>query len=416
MIKFKVKAGDLCKALDVVSVVTPVAGDKKGGYLFVVRAGGDCTLYSQEPNHQASSKVSLEEVEGEGPFIYPVEFAGGFKHLPKSDTLSIEAGERDNHFYVKYESSSGAEAEHPTFDPKGFKPVLITDTSQESDLKFPSTILRRAIDSVKSGMPNSDESSKVKDFYNSMQLFDTSQKDWEKGDGYLFGSEGKRGSYFYCAEFKGKGLSIHSTNIPAVTGFLGRCTGVVTLRKTPNWSFLINADGQTLGWTHQALTHPKFGYYPDEPIQLRINREDLARALSYMQEAVSSTAKASKSKVDQVRVVYTAEKGTIQVVLAEKSSVKSPNVTATPETELAKTTSFAAMVKIAQMADLLVGLESHEVLLKVIISPANEKRKRDYYHFRVAEKFWLDGSGKVLPGPGEGSFECQLTKFIPSVD
>jgi hypothetical protein len=136
-----------------------------------------------------------------------------------------------------------------------------------------------------------------------------------------------------------------------------------------------------------------------------------------MQEAVTSTSKVSKAKVDTIRVVYTAEEGKLQFILAEKSNVKSPLVTVIPETELAKTRSFAAMVKIHQFLDLFIGMESHQVLLKVVITPPkDEKRKRDYYHFRVNDRFWVDNkSGKVLPGPGEGITECQLTKFIPSV-
>jgi hypothetical protein len=135
-----------------------------------------------------------------------------------------------------------------------------------------------------------------------------------------------------------------------------------------------------------------------------------------MQEAVSATSKVSKAKVDQIRVIYTAETGKLQFVLAEKSDVKSPLVTATPVTEEAKTRSFAAMVKIHQFLDLFVGMQSNEVLLKVVITPPNEKRKREYYHFRVNDRFWVDKSGKTLVGQEVGSVECQLTKFIPSVD
>jgi hypothetical protein len=333
--------------------------------------------------------------------------------------MSVEAGDREGYFYLKYTTSgasgSPTEAEHPTFDPKGIKPVLDPD-AQATDVTFSAPLLKMAIDFVKSGLPSQDSQAKpVQDYYHSMQLFDASQKDWEKGDGYMFASDGKRGSYFFCEEFKGKNLSIHITNIPAVISFLGRCTGDVVLRRTTNWTFLINSEKQVLGWTHQALSHTRFTYYTEESIQLQVEKDTITQVLSYMQEAVGADTKVAKAKLDEIQVTYTAEDARLQCVLSVKSKVKR-HLTTVPLTELAKTTNFAAKFKIQHMQDLFTGIAAHKVVLKMTISPPTGKRKKDYYHFRVTDSFWVDKAGKVLLGKGEGSTECKLTKFIPSAD
>lgn len=415
MIKFKVQVSDLLQAISVVSVVTPRPVDKAGGagYLFVIRAGGSCTVYSQEQNHMAAAGLTLSDVEGEGAFIYPIEFIGGFKHLPDEETLSFETGERDGSYYVNYTTGMGGEAERPSFDPRSIRPATTPDP-KEGDLEYPANLLKRAIDTVKSGLPD-DKNTKAKDFYKSIQVFDSSKPDWAPGDGNMFASDGTRGSYFYCDSFKGKALSVHKQNLTVITGFLSKCDGNVIVRNGENWTFLVDSQGRMIGWTHSALSHPKYSYYKEESIQLMVNTDFLCRTLRYMKEEMEASKSANG---DRIRMVYeaTPDAWCLQFLSKEaKGSVKSPLITVTPQTDEAKTKSFATNVSIQQFLELVSSLESKQLLLKVLVSPPNDHKKKESFHFRILERFWVDPSGKVLPGP-EGGIECRVTRFIPSKD
>lgn len=418
MIKFKVKAADIVQSMDIVSVVTPVSLNKTipASYLFVVRADQSCTVYSQGANHAAMAPLSISEVEGEGAFLY--DFVGGFKEYAAEETLSFEVGDNDGKFFVNYTTETGAEVERPSWDPRSVKPVTSPEP-QEEDFKFSAAILRRAIDTVKGSLPDpkADNKGKVKDFYNSIQLFDTSKPEWAKGDGYLFASDGHRGAYFYCEPFKGKSLSVASQDISIATSFLAKCENEVTIRKGDNWTFLVDDKGRMVGWTHSALSHPRFNYYPEESIQIAVDADFLGRTLRLM-KAELEHSKDSASRDFKIRVEYTAgeEAGHLQFLFNEKKGkMKSPRVLVKPLTDEAKTRNVSTNVNIYHFLNLIESMESREIHLKVMITPPSGARKHEWVHFRIMERFWVDNKGKALPGP-EGGVECKVTRFIPSLD
>lgn len=419
MIKFKVKAAEIVHAIEVVSVVTPVSLDKNkpAGYLFVIRGDQTCTIYSQGANHASMAPMEISEVEGEGCFLY--DFVGGFKEYRPEETISFEAGDNNGKFYVNYTTDSGAEVERPSFDPKDTRPVTSPEP-QAGDFQLSPALIRRAIDTVKGSLPDSKEDSKgkIKEFYNSIQMFDKSKPDWAKGDGNLFASDGHRGAYFFCESFKDKSISIASQDVPIASSFLGRCIGNVTVRKGENWTFLIDTKGNMVGWTNSALSHPRYNYYNEEAIQLTVDADFLTRTLRLMRAELEHSKDSSKA-LEKIHIIYTAgtEDGQLQFLFNEKKGkMKSPRVIVKPETPEAKTRNFSANVNIYHFINLVESLESNQIQLKVMITPPSGSRKVDWTHFRVMEKFWLDPTGKVLPGPAEGGVECKVTRFIPSLD
>lgn len=413
MIKFSVQASDLVQALDVVGIVPPQEVTKQGGagYLFVIRGDQSCYIYSQDKTHIARAVLPISNVEGEGTFIYPGAFSNVFKHVSPEETLNFEAGERDGSYYVNYETASGSVCERPSFDPQAIRPVEDPE-SKEADIEMPAALLKRAIETVRGSLASLDNQ-KVDEYLKTIQIFDTSKPEWEQGDGTLFAADGRRGSYFYCEAFKGKGLALHGNHLPQVLSFLSKSEGSVILRAGDNWTFLTNTKGQTFGWAHHAKSHPRYAYYPEESIRLLVDTDFLIRQLRYMKEALEA---GDKNK-ERVRIIYEAapDKWQLQFLFQEPTgTVKSPYITVRPETEEARTRSFATNISIRHFLDLVSSLESKQTAIGVKIAPATEKRKEGYY-FRVIEPLYVDpATGKVLPGP-EGGIRCQVTRFIPSM-
>jgi hypothetical protein len=415
--KFQVKAADIVHATDIVSVVTPVSYDKNvpPGYLFVIRGDQTCTVYSQGKTHAAAAPLPVTDVEGEGAFLY--DFVSGFKEFRPDETLSFEVGEENGKFFVNYSSESGAEVERPSFDPKGIRPVVARE-AKDTDPELPTALFKRAIDTVKGSLPDpkQDLKGKIKPYYYSIQLFDQSKPEWAKGNGNLFASDGHRGAYFYCDKFLDKSLAIAASDIPVVMTFLSRCDGDVKLREDDNWTFLADSKGNMVGWTHSAVAHPRYNYYPEESIQLIVDADFLGRTLRLMKAELENSKDSTKT-LEKLKVVYTAgERGQLQFFFNEKKGkAKSPLVLVKPDTEEAKTRNFSTNVNIYHFMNLVDSLESNEIRLKVMITPPKEGRKNEWVHFRIEETIYITPEGKVLPGP-EGASQCKVTRFIPSLD
>lgn len=410
MIKFKVQASEFTKALNIISIVTPkpVTSQGNAGYLFVIRANGTCQAYSQESKHVTRAEIPISEVEGEGAFVYPSAFVGGFKELDGSDLISFEVGDREGSFYIRYETSSGASGERPTFDPQKHKAVEVPEAG-ETDAVIPAALLRKAFDTVKGAIAKED--GKSEEFYQGIQIFDASKPEWETGDGHMFAADGIRAAYFYCEAFKGKGLVIHGLHLGYVGSFLAKCDGDVILRTTDNWSFMIH-NGGALGWTHHAKTHPRFKYYGEEMEKhvLLMNRDFLLRTLRYMRASLDV-------KADKVRIAYeaTPDAWSLRFFFKETTGmVTSPLVTVMPGSEEAKVTGFSFNVNIDHFSELIEAMEAKQVGLRVAIFPPKGNRKEQAL-FRTIDRFWLDAGGKVLPGPEKG-IECRVTRFVPSKD
>lgn len=410
-LKFRVQASDINQALDVVSIVTPRAATsaKEGnsGYLFVVRANGNCAVYSQEAMRLIRVGLAISEVEGEGAFVLPQEYVGGFKHL--SGSIDFEAGKDGERFYVRYRGEVGNVVDRTTFDPKNLK---VTDDMIESatdEQVLPASLLKKALDTVKGYLAEKD--SKADEHYQTLQLFDTSKSEWAKGDGHMYAADGIRACFFFCEQFKGKGLGIWGQHLPQIMSFLSKCEGDVTFKTSDNMTFAINQD-RVLGWVHRTKLHPKFSYYSTdlEKHVLRMDKDFLVRSLMYMREE-------SDSKKDRVRVVYEAEQDrwVLRFFTSETSgSVEGIPVTVIPESEDAKTKGFAFNLSLSALLDLVSHMESKQISLRVTIVPPKGNRKEGAL-FRTIDQFWVDSNGKVLPGP-ENGVECRVTRFFPSKD
>lgn len=411
-VKFSVQASDINQALEVVSIVTPrpvtSAKEANSGFLFVIKADGSCFIYSQEAKRLARASLSVTSVEGEGAFVLPQEYVGGFKHL--SGNLSFEAGKEDDRFFVRYRGEVGNVVDRTSFDPRNMKASDDMIESAASEQVLSAALLRKGLDTVKGYLAKPDDQ-KADKHYQGLQVFDTSKPEWAKGDGHMYAADGIRACFFYCDAFKGKGLALRGEHLPQISSFLAKCEGDVILRTSDNMTFALNG-GRVLGWVHNTYTHPKFSYYSTdlEKYVLRMDKDFLVRSLMYMREE-------SDSKRDRVRVVYEAEQDAwvMRFHSSEASgSVEGIPVTVIPESEEAKTKGFAFNMSLSGLLDLVSSMEAKQITLRVTVIPAKGNRKEGGL-FRTIDQFWVDSTGKVLSGP-ENGVECRVTRFIPSKD
>lgn len=413
--KFQAKAADLNAALDIVEIVKPRPITPQGGsgYLFVVR-GETCYVYSRDSLRVARADFPVTDVEGEGAFIYPADYVGGFRFL-QDEVLTFEAVSDGDLHTVRYTSLGGAASERTSYDPK-----LMVGCDRDVDAAtdgrtFHVAILREAIGLAKPFLA-SPQDNKAEDQYKALQVFDDSNEAWSRGDGTLFAANNPQALYFYCDAFKGKLLGLHSQHLPAVTAFLGKCEGDVTIKKGTNMTFAINEKGDILGWTHHAKSHQRYGYYSlksdkfviDVPVRAVVN------ALRYTKTELDA-------KRDKIRVNYTANTNELSFNVVEgNAKAKSFPVPVQPK-DGSEADNFTFAVNIDHFLALFDGAKGDRLELRVTILPVDERRAKEQAMVRTLDEFLIDASGKVIGGSGvenqpENAYRCRVTRFTPSKD
>ena len=413
--KFQVKAADLNTALDIVSIVPPRPITPQGGsgYLFVVR-GETCYVYSRDSLRVARADFPIEAVEGEGAFIYPSDYVQGFRFL-QDEVLSFEATSEGDTHIVKYTSRSGAGAERTSYDPKLMAGCDKDVENATSEREYPVALLREAIGLAKPFLAKPQDS-KAEDQYKAIQVFDASNEAWSKGDGTLFAANGTQAFYFACDAFKGKGLGLHGQHIPFVSSFLAKCDETVTVKTGQNMTFAIDGKGRVLGWAHHAKSHQKYAYYAlkndkfvfDVPVRALVN------ALKY-------TGTELDAKRDKIRLTYTAASNELSFTVIEgNSKAKSFPVPINPK-EGSEARDFSFNINLYHLIDLLDGAKGDRLELRVTLLLADERRPKDQAMIRTIDEFLIDKDGKVIGGSGvekqpENSYQCRVTRFMPSKD
>lgn len=414
-VKFQVAASDLTAALSVVSILTPrpITPNGKAGYLFVVR-DGLCYVYSRDSLRVARAHFPVQEVEGEGSFIYPSEHIKGFQFL-QDDVLTFTAVSDGDTHTVKFTGRSGAGSERTSYDPQL---MAVCDKDVESAKKersFPVHVLREAIGVAKPFL-SEPQDNKVDEQYKALQIFDDSNESWSKGDGTLYAANGTKALYFYCDAFNGKGLGLHGQHLGPVTSFLAKCAGEVQIKSGQNMTFAVDEKGRVLGWAHHTKTYQKYSYYAlkNDTYVFDLPVRAVLSALKYMETELDP-------KRDKVRLSYLAASNELLFSVVEgDSKSKSFPVPVSPR-EDAATEDFIFSVNLYNMLDLIQGAKGDKIELRVCILPADERRPRAVAMFRTIDEFLLDADGKVVGGSGvetqpEGSFRCRVTRFSPSKD
>jgi hypothetical protein len=423
--KFKVQVADLNEALDVVSIVPPKPLTGQGGvfYLFVVR-DGTCFLYSVGDTRLYSRAcLKISDIEGEGSFLYPAGQIGAMQYL--DGWVQIESGKDDDsdRYWVRFLSEGGANGEESTIAPDNSHTCdeFIDEARKRLFYEYPVTLLREGIGVARTHLPKAGDT-KIEEYFRTIQVFDKSKKEWEKGNGCLFTADSTTACYFYSKEFENKGLSIHANNLPFVLGFLGKCSGKVRILMGESATFAETEDGsRIIGWVHQVQTHGQYKYYPpkwDKHV-LRGPRDILAKALKFVQSSL-------EAKKDKIRVIYDHTASTIMFQAGRPSGKVSSRPIGVVPVELKEeesgangaTTSFAVNANVYQLLNMIEPMKSPEVFLRIAIVPGENGRKESAL-FRTIEEFWIDANGKVLVSREDAKGEpvqCKVTRFMPSKD
>lgn len=420
--KFSVKNSDLLKALDVVGIVPPkpisIKGAEVSVYLFVVK-GDLCYVYSRDPQQVARAQFPIFDVEGEGAFTYPADHVRAFKFI--GEVCTFEAKQDGDQFIVRYDAGSGATAEKTAIDPK-FLATCEQDLNSATDSStFSAAILREGINMSRNFLPPkaSKNAQTVDEHFNTLQVFDKKVPDWAKGDGHLFASNSIQAFFFYCDEFAGKNLEIHSNHLSALTSFLAKCEGTVTLKRGQNYTFAVDdKDGsRVLGWLHQSRTHGKFSYYSLKSDQFVFSapKEVLLGALNYIRAELDPMR-------DKTKVIYDHADSTLRFsVLDGTTKAESFRVPvkiqepaeAEGRNSLARERGYTVHVNINHFIELIKDIKANEVELRTaLLTP--EGRKESAF-FRIVDDFRMDAGGKVVI-EAEGSHRCRVTRFMPSKD
>jgi len=418
--KFRVQASDLNEALDVVGIVPPRAVNPQGasGYLFIVK-GDQCSIHSRDTLRRVRVEVPVTDVEGEGSFIYPADRIASMKYVDGWVAFETGHDESEDRYWVRYETQGGAVQERSGPDPRLMQPLDEELEKDGDEHSFPAALLREGIAVTKAYLAKA-ANNRVDDQFQTLQLFDKSKKEWERGDGHLYAADNIRACYFYCEAFCGKGLAIHSQHLPSLSTFLAKCEGDVTIKLGEGVTFVIDAKGRALGWSHHVKHHGKFGYhsYKMDKFLLRTPKDLLVKTLRHVRTELDK-------RRDKVRIQYTHEDKSLRFQASEGSGkTSSAPVGVEPVKDDhgsggdGDSKDFAANANINYLLDIIEPLKGHQVDLRAWVVPASQGR-REMVLFRTTEEFWLSASGSVLISKDDSKEEaylCRVTRFMPSKD
>jgi len=415
-IRFKCAAEDLIKALDVVSIVPPKPITPSGemGYLFVVR-GPKCYVYSRDTTKVARADFPLEEVEGEGAFIYPSNIQG-LRMLEGPMTFETDADSEGNPI-IRYRAE-GATSQKTSFDHRLLTPFDKEYEAAANERSIPVGLLRVAINNAKDYVLQQKET-KAEDHFKTLQVFDGTRDEWVKGNGILYASDGTQAFYFACDAFKDKGLAVHVNHIGSVIAFLARANGKVTFKTGANMTFATDETGSILGWAHHSKSHTKFSYYGTKADKyvIQVEKNLILRSLRHLRseleksrDKVKLTWKQGDGGDDKGRFLFEVNDGKSKV---EGIPVPVEEVLESPGADL---TTF---VNIDHLISIFDGLQANSAFFRLCPVEAVGGRKGTV-GLRTIEEFWLSEDGKLeivdKDNPPADAFRCVVTRFVPTKD
>lgn len=411
-IKFKLSASDLNRALDVVKVVQPKPLTPQGeqGYLFVVR-GPRCYIYSRDTTRVARADFPIEEVEGEGAFVYPDKVAG-LRMLQGPMSIETESNAEGNPI-VRYRCE-GSVSEKIGFDPRLMSPFDKEYDAATDERTLPAPVLRVAVAEAKKYLLQPDDT-KAEENFKTMQIFDDSKEEWSKGNGNLYASDSTQMLYFWCDAFKGKGLAIHSNHISNLTSFLAKTNGDVTFRTGPNMTFVTDVEGGILGWAHHTKTHAKYKYYAlsGDKFVLKVNQAQILRSLKHLRSELDPT-------YNKVKLMWSdADKRLTFQINDGKNKVEGIPV---PVNTVVESTGedLSCFANVDHLISLFEGVSANEAEFRLCPVAPSPSRPKGTVVMRTIDNFWLNAEGKLEFGdkdnPPADSYECRVTRFVPAKD
>lgn len=415
--KIRLNVEELNAALDTVGTVKPSNNASESAFLFSV-ADGKCYVHSQDAQGYARAEVAIESVEDPGSFLYPADRVESLKYL--KGWIDLESGQDGDRFWVKYRTAGGATANRSTYDPRNHNSFEKALSEQGAEHIFPTALLKEGL-SITSPYLSSDADQDQP--YQTLQLFDSSDPGWAKGDGTMYGADGYRSCYFYSETLKGKGIHIHQKHVARIQSFLGKCQKTVKVKVSDTMTFIIDQvqtsegvrDGAVFGWTQHTKKHPSYKYYPakHDKFILRMPKEFAVKALRQIRAELKDT------KRDKIRVIYNAQDRSIKFLGSlgkEVAETEPVGVEAQPLDDGTNSGSeFAANVNVHSFLGIFEACRSHSVDLRVAFLDPEKGQKA---LLRTIETYLLSDAGKVVISAAdtkEATYECKVTHFTPSI-
>lgn len=420
-IKFKVQASDLMTAVDMVSIVPPRPITPQGntGYLLVVKKdekGGDvCYIYSQDALRVARASFPISDVEGEGPFIYPAQHIDAFKFVEGQGTFTVQ--NEGDAFTVAYDFGKGTGGKRNTFDPR----LLGTcDKELEAAInvrEFPISLLKEGM-SLSAPFTAKEKDTHVEEHFKTFQVFDASNPDFTKGDGYLYASTGVQAFFLHSDELKGKPLSLHGQHFGVFAQFLQKCDGNIKVLTGANKTFATDSLGRVLGWAHHKKTFTSFSYP-----KLSLDKTVLIVEKAKMLNSLSFTASELSPTRNKIRVEFdhTASELRFRVTEADSQSTSPPVNVEIPKTvdgtPISEGRDIQTNVNIEHLVELIKNSKSEKVELRLMVHAGENGKEK--VMLRTIDEFWLDAKGHVVGGSGveagkepKDAYRCKITRLM----
>jgi hypothetical protein len=415
-IHISVHATVLHRALEHLDTVrpAPITHNAETGYLFVVRPGepgtARCLVYSRDKLRVARAEFVVDEVVGEGAFIYPSELIDSVRLA--ETTVAVSASEDDEGGFVVHQRFAGSEAEMGSFDSRLIRPCDQDLEGGGGGYAIPVPPLREALKLGRAFVAKATDH-RVAAHFQGLQIIDASEHGLAKGDGYLFASNGIQAIHIFCDAFRGMPLHVHGQHLPHLARFLADATGEVRIRVGAHMTYAIDATNRVLGWAHHHAKLERFAHLSldaDSHVTL-VPRALALGALQYIR-ALLPPGRA------KVAVIFNAETASVTFrVAGERTRAASMQVPMLPKPGATPGRSFAVHANASHLFDLFEDVKANDAEFRVALEPDGHSRVA---YFRTVDEFWLDGMGKVVAGSGVanepgGAVRCVVTRVVPSM-
>jgi hypothetical protein len=422
-IKFTVDAAVLNKALKISTLVSPqVTIDQQRGHLFLVK-DGTCNIYAMDSKHEVRSGFVVDEVEGEGAFMYPADFIPMFEFVTgpvvfEATSESMEDGGES--FKVKFFHGSSV-VDRTSFNPRSMnlfesniQEVIATQEPKEFNIKM----LQMALGMAKIFLPKTGQSISY-EHYKTIQIFgdDADPTLAKKANGYLYASNGNEAFYFYCDAFREKGLAVSLEHLSFLESFMAQSSGNLKVYKTPTRTYVINEANDVIGWPRSHEVYTKFMYYTkDDTIITQVNCESMHRQLMFMRKGLGPDLNKKK-----IRIHFLPSTGEFWFSSTdERDEIKSLSVSSEKIIASKVEDEIVSSVNVNHMLHLFDNAKGQWVEFRIMRLAASEGRKTDKFMFRTIDEFFLSEEGTIAGGKTgvtpDKVYTCAVTRFAPGID
>lgn len=417
--KFKVLTHNWTGALALASSIDPSAGGTRAGagYLCVVR-GEKCFVYAEDGKQRMRIPIPVFDVEGEGAFVYPTGSQGDLRYVDGS--VEFEAGEDEGAYVIWCRRDSGGAKggihKIITFAPDTLRSLDADLGKATKTSSFPVAVLKEGLSMTRPYLADLKEQGAKPEFHN-LQLFGDDVD--AEGNGYLLGYSMNKTSYFYSPDLEGKSLTVYLPRVSLLQAFLAKSSGKVDVYKSDNSTYFMNSGEQVLGWTNQAFTMSKFGYYGlalDRHI-FRIPKASLEKELKYIRSTLPPDKNKAFWSYDHKSSAVTISAS--NTLGSEVDSVPLPvTVLANGDDgcwgpgDLGKKTTVQCNINLELMIQLIETTKHpRDVILGIAVAKGGKQ-----HVFRVIEDYCIDQGGKYVEKPAEGQevYQCRSVRYVPS--